>query len=100
MGLDQLVGGSAGPGYKLLCFYSNEKRTITLNNLGFIWDKCCHLTLCVQLLWANLMEVTIKSTLSGIICRHCQRASETEHANGISAYEHLNQLNPTTTAWL
>ena len=51
--IHQLVGGSTGPGYGMLCFESQEKILRWLKRPFFIWDKCCHQTLCLHLMESN-----------------------------------------------
>ena len=50
-GLHQLVGGSTCPGYSIQRFYGNSVKFLADQNyLAFIWNKCCHLTLCLHLM--------------------------------------------------
>ena len=58
--LHQLSGGSIGPGCSLLRFFiGKETFSFSQSDLTFIWDKCYHLILCLDLMepnWKCLVE--------------------------------------------
>ena len=53
MELYQLVGGSSGPD-DASCIFIGEKTVSSLqNNLAFVREKCCHPTMCLDLIAPN-----------------------------------------------
>ena len=50
IGIHQLISGSPSHVYSRLCFHWKYKINLLPNNLVFIQDKCCRLTLCLRMM--------------------------------------------------
>ena len=69
MSLHHLVGGITGSWNSLFHFHKQEKKLTSWNKTSFIWDKCCHLTLCLRLMephWLGFLEQVLLFSSSNL----------------------------------
>ena len=92
MGIHQLEGDSTGPRYNMLCFHWKENITLAKSNLTFIWDGCCHLTLCSVLMEPNFsLPIDRSQTWADYVLEvaryYLEGPTITEHRLGCHGFE-------------